>query len=116
MLKQQSCCCALITNSRLPDDLTTGSLALVNISASVPLGPADMTIYLKKISRGEAVEGQYLPSRLYGKASLEESLHLLLLSVDVLEVLSEVDEKSRRCPEMIQYFIVSQTRTLRVRR
>lgn len=28
---------------------------------------------------------------------------------DVLEVLTEVDEKSRRCPEMIQYFIVSLT-------
>ncbi|XP_075894687.1 integrator complex subunit 1 isoform X2 [Nelusetta ayraudi] len=62
------------------DDMTTGSLALVNISASVQLGPADVTIYLKRISRGEAVE-------------------------DVLEVLTEVDEKSRRYPEMIQYFI-----------
>lgn len=43
--------------STLSDDLSTGSLALVNISASVPLGPADMTMYLKKISKGEAVEG-----------------------------------------------------------
>lgn len=31
---------------------------------------------------------------------------------DVLEVLTEVDEKSRRCPEMIQYFIVSVTQML----
>lgn len=34
---------------------------------------------------------------------------------DVLEVLTEVDEKSRRYPEMIQYFIVSLTHRLRAR-
>uniref|UniRef100_A0A3B4V4F3 Integrator complex subunit 1 n=1 Tax=Seriola dumerili TaxID=41447 RepID=A0A3B4V4F3_SERDU len=62
------------------DDLSTGSLPLVNISASVSLSAADMTMYLKKMSRGEAVE-------------------------DVLEVLTEVDDKSRRSPEIIQYFI-----------
>ncbi|XP_053708548.1 integrator complex subunit 1 [Synchiropus splendidus] len=62
------------------DDVAAGSLPLVNISASVPLSGADMTMYLKKLSRGEAVE-------------------------DVLEVLTEVDEKSRRSPEIIQYFI-----------
>nr|XP_020466080.1 integrator complex subunit 1 isoform X2 [Monopterus albus] len=62
------------------DELSTGSLPLVNISASVSLSAADMTMYLKKMSRGEAVE-------------------------DVLEVLTEVDEKSRRSPEIIQYFI-----------
>lgn len=28
-------------------------------------------------------------------------------ALDVLEVLTEVDEKSRRSPEIIQYFIVS---------
>lgn len=33
-----------------------------------------------------------------------------LSAVDVLEVLTEVDEKSRRSPEIIQYFIVSQTK------
>uniref|UniRef100_A0A671TY99 Integrator complex subunit 1 n=1 Tax=Sparus aurata TaxID=8175 RepID=A0A671TY99_SPAAU len=62
------------------DDVATGSLPLVNISASVSLSAADMTMYLKKMSRGEAVE-------------------------DVLEVLTEVDDKSRRSPEIIQYFI-----------
>ncbi|KAJ4932091.1 hypothetical protein JOQ06_010521 [Pogonophryne albipinna] len=62
------------------DDVSTGSLPLVNISASVSLSAADMTMYLKKMSRGGAVE-------------------------DVLEVLTEVDEKSRRSPEIIQYFI-----------
>uniref|UniRef100_A0A3P8TH16 Integrator complex subunit 1 n=1 Tax=Amphiprion percula TaxID=161767 RepID=A0A3P8TH16_AMPPE len=64
----------------LADDVSTGSLPLVNISASFSLSAADMTMYMKKMSRGEAVE-------------------------DVLEVLTEVDEKSRRSPEIIQYFI-----------
>uniref|UniRef100_A0A8D3DVU0 Integrator complex subunit 1 n=1 Tax=Scophthalmus maximus TaxID=52904 RepID=A0A8D3DVU0_SCOMX len=62
------------------DDMSTGSLPLVNISASVSVSAADMTMCLKKMSRGEAVE-------------------------DVLEVLTEVDDKSRRSPEIIQYFI-----------
>ncbi|XP_076000277.1 integrator complex subunit 1 isoform X3 [Genypterus blacodes] len=62
------------------DDMSTGSLPLVNISASVSLTAGDMTLCLKKMSRGEAVE-------------------------DMLEVLTEVDEKSRRNPEIIQYFI-----------
>ncbi|XP_077474311.1 integrator complex subunit 1 isoform X2 [Stigmatopora argus] len=62
------------------DEMATSSLPLVNISTSVPLTAADMTMYLRKISRGEAME-------------------------DVLEVLTEVDDKSKRNPEMIQYFI-----------
>uniref|UniRef100_A0A3Q2YRT2 Integrator complex subunit 1 n=1 Tax=Hippocampus comes TaxID=109280 RepID=A0A3Q2YRT2_HIPCM len=62
------------------DEMAAGSLPLVNISASVPLSGTDMTTYLRNISRGEAME-------------------------DVLEVLTEVDEKSRRSPEIIQYFI-----------
>lgn len=37
----------------------------------------------------------------------------LLSAVDVLEVLTEVDEKSRRSPEIIQYFIVSQKQNRR---
>uniref|UniRef100_A0A3P9IDP2 Integrator complex subunit 1 n=1 Tax=Oryzias latipes TaxID=8090 RepID=A0A3P9IDP2_ORYLA len=61
------------------DDLSTGSLPLVSISAAFSLSAADMTMYTKKMSKGEAVE-------------------------DVLEVLTEVDEKSRRNPEIIQYF------------
>lgn len=35
------------------------------------------------------------------------SFELFCSSSDVLEVLTEVDEKSRRSPEIIQYFIVS---------
>lgn len=69
-----------VTAEERDDDVGTGSLPLVNISASVSISAADMTMYLKKMSRGEAVE-------------------------DVLEVLTEVDEKSRRSPEIIQYFI-----------
>eukprot|EP00063_Salmo_salar_P067181 XP_014042016.1 PREDICTED: integrator complex subunit 1-like [Salmo salar] len=61
------------------DESSSGSLPLVSISASVPLTAADMTKYLKKISRGEAIE-------------------------DVLEVLTEVEDKSKRNPEIIQYF------------
>ncbi|XP_065116394.1 integrator complex subunit 1 isoform X2 [Paramisgurnus dabryanus] len=62
------------------DDSSSGSLPLVNISASVPLTAADMTKCLKKISKGEAIE-------------------------DVFEGLTEVDEKSKRNPEIIQYFV-----------
>ncbi|KAL2100778.1 hypothetical protein ACEWY4_002539 [Coilia grayii] len=63
------------------EDSNTGSLPLVSISSSTPLTASDMTKYLKKMSRGEAVE-------------------------DVLEVLTEVDEKSKRSPEIIQHFTV----------
>ncbi|XP_041941283.1 integrator complex subunit 1 isoform X1 [Alosa sapidissima] len=58
---------------------STGSLPLVSISASTPLTASDMTKYLRRMSRGEAVE-------------------------DVLEVLTEVEEKSKRSPEIIQHF------------
>uniref|UniRef100_A0A668UDN3 Uncharacterized protein n=1 Tax=Oreochromis aureus TaxID=47969 RepID=A0A668UDN3_OREAU len=71
---------AEVSTEERDDDLAAGSLPLVNISASFSLSAADMTMYLKKMSKGEAVE-------------------------DVLEVLTEVDEKSRRSPEIIQYFI-----------
>ncbi|KAK9977994.1 hypothetical protein ABG768_019770 [Culter alburnus] len=62
------------------EDSSSGSLPLVNISASVLLTAADMTKCLKKISKGEAIE-------------------------DVFEGLTEVDEKSKRNPEIIQYFV-----------
>uniref|UniRef100_A0A8C1J140 Integrator complex subunit 1 n=1 Tax=Cyprinus carpio TaxID=7962 RepID=A0A8C1J140_CYPCA len=48
--------------------------------SSMPLTAADMTKCLKKISKGEAIE-------------------------DVFEGLTEVDEKSKRNPEIIQYFV-----------
>lgn len=62
------------------DDVAAGSLPLMNISASVSISQSDLTMCMKKMSRGKAVE-------------------------DVLEVLTEVDEKSRRSPEIIQYFV-----------
>lgn len=40
------------------DDLSTGSLPLVSISAAFSLSAADMTMYTKKMSKGEAVEGK----------------------------------------------------------
>ncbi|XP_041085544.1 integrator complex subunit 1-like isoform X1 [Polyodon spathula] len=61
------------------EEESTGSLPLVNISASAPLTASDMTKCLRNIARGEALE-------------------------DVLEVLSEVDEKSKRSPEILPYF------------
>lgn len=62
------------------EDSSSGSLPLVNISAYIPLTAADMTKCLKKISKGEAIE-------------------------DVFDGLTEVDEKSKRNPEIIQYFV-----------
>lgn len=94
----------------VPDDLSAGSLPLVNISASVSLSAADMTLYLKKMSRGEAVEGnRRTNSNFTFKSWIKMSKSYLPRSAsDVLEVLTEVDEKSRRSPEIIQYFTVSQ--------
>lgn len=37
----------------------------------------------------------------------DSKMNDLLLLTDVLDVLSEVDEKSKRNPEIIQYFVVS---------
>ncbi|XP_063042002.1 integrator complex subunit 1 isoform X2 [Engraulis encrasicolus] len=62
------------------EDSNPGSnLPLVSISSATPVTAGDMTKYLRKMSRGEAVE-------------------------DVLEVLTEVEEKSKRSPEIIQHF------------
>ncbi|TSS23714.1 Integrator complex subunit 1 [Bagarius yarrelli] len=62
------------------EDSSSGSLPLVSISASTALSSADMNKYLKKLAEGEAIE-------------------------DVLGVLTEIDEKSKRNPEIIQYFV-----------
>ncbi|XP_051995791.1 integrator complex subunit 1 [Xyrauchen texanus] len=79
-LPVKSCSSESTAEDRDAEDLSSGSLPLVNISASVPLTAADMTKCLKKISKGEAIE-------------------------DVFEGLTEVDEKSKRNPEIIQYFV-----------
>ncbi|MCI4392221.1 hypothetical protein PGIGA_G00143530 [Pangasianodon gigas] len=70
----------ITAEDRDAEDSSSGSLPLVSISASTALSSADMTKYLKKISGGEAIE-------------------------DVLDVLTELDEKSKRNPEIIQYFV-----------
>ncbi|KAJ3581991.1 hypothetical protein NHX12_016009 [Muraenolepis orangiensis] len=44
-------------DDRDDESTSSGALPLVNISASVSLTASDMTLYLKKMSRGEAVEG-----------------------------------------------------------
>uniref|UniRef100_A0A671TYR0 Integrator complex subunit 1 n=1 Tax=Sparus aurata TaxID=8175 RepID=A0A671TYR0_SPAAU len=74
--------CLLSFMRVLQVDITTCLTAAIPYlqKHSYILHAADMTMYLKKMSRGEAVE-------------------------DVLEVLTEVDDKSRRSPEIIQYFI-----------
>nr|XP_015215216.1 PREDICTED: integrator complex subunit 1 isoform X1 [Lepisosteus oculatus]XP_015215217.1 PREDICTED: integrator complex subunit 1 isoform X1 [Lepisosteus oculatus]XP_015215218.1 PREDICTED: integrator complex subunit 1 isoform X1 [Lepisosteus oculatus] len=68
-----------VSEDREAEESSAGSLPLVSISASAPLTASDMAKYLKNIARGEAIE-------------------------DILEVLSEVDEKSKRSPEIIPYF------------
>lgn len=102
--------CSRLLFCFLPDDFSAGSLPLVNISATVSLSAADMTTYLKKMSRGEAAEGNWLTNSVFPCETCIIMTNIMLLKLsatDVLEVLTEVDEKSRRSPEIIQYFTVS---------
>ncbi|KAM4697768.1 integrator complex subunit 1 [Rhinophrynus dorsalis] len=61
------------------DEAGAGSLPLVNVSLFTPLTAAEMAPYLKKISRSQTVE-------------------------DVLQVLSDIDEMSKRRPEILSFF------------
>nr|XP_034987340.1 integrator complex subunit 1 [Zootoca vivipara] len=63
------------------DDEVPGasSLPLVSVSLFTPLTPAEMAPYMKRLSRGQAVE-------------------------DILEVLTDIDEMSRRRPEILAFF------------
>nr|XP_014436471.1 integrator complex subunit 1 isoform X1 [Pelodiscus sinensis] len=61
------------------DEAAAGSLPLVSVSLFTPLTPAEMAPYMKRLSRGQTVE-------------------------DILEVLSDVDEMSRRRPEILSFF------------
>ncbi|XP_045849161.1 integrator complex subunit 1 isoform X1 [Meles meles] len=61
------------------DESSAGSLPLVSVSLFTPLTAAEMTPYMKRLSRGQTVE-------------------------DVLEVLSDIDEMSRRRPEILAFF------------
>ncbi|MEJ1281728.1 integrator complex subunit 1 [Cricetulus griseus] len=61
------------------DERSAGSLPLVSVSLSTPLTVADVAPHMKRLSRGQAVE-------------------------DVLETLSDIDEMSRRRPEVLGFF------------
>ncbi|XP_052023556.1 integrator complex subunit 1 isoform X5 [Apodemus sylvaticus] len=61
------------------DDRSAGSLPLVSVSLCTPLTVADVAPHMKRLSRGQAVE-------------------------DVLETLSDIDEMSRRRPEVLGFF------------
>uniref|UniRef100_A0A8C0Z4A0 Integrator complex subunit 1 n=1 Tax=Canis lupus familiaris TaxID=9615 RepID=A0A8C0Z4A0_CANLF len=61
------------------DESSAGSLPLVSVSLFTPLTAAEMAPYMKRLSRGQTVE-------------------------DLLEVLSDIDEMSRRRPEILGFF------------
>ncbi|KAL4669111.1 hypothetical protein H8959_007665 [Pygathrix nigripes] len=61
------------------EESSAGSLPLVSVSLFTPLTAAEMAPYMKRLSRGQTVE-------------------------DLLEVLSDVDEMSRRRPEILGFF------------
>lgn len=42
----------------LPDEAAAGSLPLVSVSLFTPLTPAEMAPYMKRLSRGQTVEGK----------------------------------------------------------
>ncbi|XP_039082016.1 integrator complex subunit 1 isoform X3 [Hyaena hyaena] len=69
------------------DDSSAGSLPLVSVSLCTPLTAAEMAPYMKRLSRGQAVE-------------------------DLLEVLSDIDEMSRRRPEILGFFSTSLQRLM----
>ncbi|XP_057603817.1 integrator complex subunit 1 isoform X2 [Hippopotamus amphibius kiboko] len=69
------------------DESSAGSLPLVSVSLFTPLTAAEMAPYMKRLSRGQTVE-------------------------DVLEVLSDVDEMSRRRPEILGFFSTSLQRLM----
>ncbi|KAL0608198.1 Integrator complex subunit 1 [Plecturocebus cupreus] len=61
------------------EESSAGSLPLVSVSLFTPLTTAEMAPYMKRLSRGQTVE-------------------------DLLEVLSDIDEMSRRRPEILGFF------------
>lgn len=61
------------------DEPAANTLPLVSVSLFTPLSAAEMAPYMKRLSRGQTVE-------------------------DLLEVLSDIDEMSRRRPEILAFF------------
>lgn len=45
--------------SWLPDESSAGSLPLVSVSLFTPLTAAEMAPYMKRLSRGQTVEGEF---------------------------------------------------------
>ncbi|XP_039082015.1 integrator complex subunit 1 isoform X2 [Hyaena hyaena] len=76
-----------VPTCRPADDSSAGSLPLVSVSLCTPLTAAEMAPYMKRLSRGQAVE-------------------------DLLEVLSDIDEMSRRRPEILGFFSTSLQRLM----
>ncbi|XP_069342752.1 integrator complex subunit 1 isoform X2 [Eulemur rufifrons] len=69
------------------DESAAGSLPLLSVSLFTPLTTAEMAPYMKRLSRGQTVE-------------------------DLLEVLSDIDEMSRRRPEILNFFSTSLQRLM----
>ncbi|XP_075851349.1 integrator complex subunit 1 isoform X1 [Microcebus murinus] len=69
------------------DESAAGSLPLLSVSLFTPLTMAEMAPYMKRLSRGQTVE-------------------------DLLEVLSDIDEMSRRRPEILNFFSTSLQRLM----
>lgn len=61
------------------DEATPGSLPLVSMSVFTPLTAAEMAPYLKRISRSQTLE-------------------------DILQILGDIDEMSKRRPEILTFF------------
>ncbi|XP_040447164.1 integrator complex subunit 1 isoform X3 [Falco naumanni] len=73
---------SLLAGLSLPNEAAAGSFPLVSVSLFTPLTPAEMAPYMKRLSRGQTVE-------------------------DILEVLTDIDEMSRRRPEILSFFATS---------
>ncbi|XP_049555909.1 integrator complex subunit 1 isoform X2 [Orcinus orca] len=69
------------------DEGSSGPLPLLSVSLFTPLTAAEVAPYVKRLSRGQTVE-------------------------DLLEVLSDVDEMSRRRPEILGFFSTSLQRLM----
>lgn len=103
------------------DERSASSLPLVSVSLSTPLTAADMAPYMKRLSRGQTVEGEWglyvacglPPWGAWGAASGMSGRwaggpQTPRAFLDLLEVLSDVEEMSRRRPEILGFFSVSE--------
>ncbi|XP_064449505.1 integrator complex subunit 1 isoform X4 [Mirounga angustirostris] len=124
----------------LPEENSAGSLPLVSVSLFTPLTAAEMAPYMKRLSRGQTVEALRRHGRFqralapaFGRATLQPEHQgsccrgacaearpgpcgapalPLPGRRDVLEVLSDIDEMSRRRPEILGFFSTSLQRLM----